>query len=302
MRIERAAAEHLAGVRAIAASYGNLDEWPEHPDALDFELAEGALWVAHARGAVVGYAGVVRHGEIAHLADLFVARDRLGHGIGGALLDAALPRDGVRTTFASGDERALPLYVRAGLRPFAPLLYLGRREGAAPAGAARAPAVGPPGAAPSPAAAASSPAAAASSPAAAASSPAADGFERAPAAAVAARDAAASRRNRPDLLAFLEAAGAYALIGRRPGCYAVVRPAPAGAWVGPAAAGAAELLAVADAVLAAHGGVRLALGGAHPALAPLLARGFRILGSDTYMASHDGVVDLHEYLPEPDLG
>src|SRR5215217_3394162 len=282
MRIERAAAEHLAGVRAIAASYGNLDEWPEHPDVLDFELGKGALWLAHARGAVVGYAGVVRHGEIAHLADLFVARDRLGHGIGGALLDAALPRDGVRTTFASGDERALPLYVRAGLRPFAPLLYLGRRDGAAPAGAARPPAAAAAGAA--------------------APSPAADGFERAPAAAVAARDAAASRRDRPDLLAFLEAAHAYALIGRRPGCYAVVRPAPAGAWVGPAAAGAAELLAVADAVLAAHGGVRLALGGAHPALAPLLARGFRILGSDTYMASHDGVVDLHEYLPEPDLG
>jgi GNAT superfamily N-acetyltransferase len=263
MQIERAAPEQLEGVRAIAAAYGNLDEWRGRPDPLDFELREGALWVALEHGAVVGYAGVVRHGGIAHLADLFVARDRLGRGVGGRLLDAALPRDGVRITFASGDERALPLYVRAGLRPFAPLLYLeGRAPRPAPAGA----------------------------------------FERVPATAVAARDAAASGRERAELLAFLAATGAYALLGERPGCYAVVRPAPAGAWLGPAAADAAELPAVAQAAAAAHGRVRLGLCGAHPALAPLLAGGFRILAGDTYMASHADALDLLEYVPEPDLG
>ena len=66
----------------------------------------------------------MRHGAVAHLADMFVARDRLGQGIGRRLLEAALPPDGVRITFASHDPRALPLYVRAGLRPLAPLLYL----------------------------------------------------------------------------------------------------------------------------------------------------------------------------------
>jgi GNAT superfamily N-acetyltransferase len=260
LRIERATADHLEGVRAIAAGYGNLEDWPNRPDALDFELRTDALWVALERSTVAGYAGVVRHGAIAHLADLFVAHERRGAGIGRALLDAALPRAGVRITFASGDEHALPLYVRAGLRPLAPLLYL---EGAAH---------GEPAA------------------------------QRVSVAEIADRDAAASGRERHDLLAFLAEAGGYALAGDRPGAYAVVRPAPNAAWLGPAAADSGELLAFAAAVIAAHGRARLALGGPHAALAPLLAAGFRILGSDTYMASDRGAVDLETYLPEADLG
>jgi GNAT superfamily N-acetyltransferase len=262
MRIELARPRHMDGVRAIAASYGNLDEWSGRPDPLDFELRERALWVAYEDGAVAGYAGVLRHGEIAHLADLFVARARRGQGIGRRLLDAALPRDAVRTTFASGDERALPLYVRAGLRPLAPLLYL---EGRGAAGAAGA-------------------------------------IARLPATDVAARDAAASRRERPQLLAFLAAAGAYALCGERPCAYAIVRPAPGGAWIGPASAGAAELVAFAGAAAAAHGRVRLAIGGPHPGLAPLIEAGFRVFAGDTYMASEPDALGLGSYLPEAELG
>jgi hypothetical protein len=119
---------------------------------------------------------------------------------------------------------------------------------------------------------------------------------------VARRDAAASGRSRPALLEFLAAAGAYALVAERPGSYAVVRPAPGGAWIGPAAAEARDLVAFAGAASAAHGRVRLALGGPHPALAPLLERGFRILGADTYMASEPGAIDLAAYVPEADLG
>jgi GNAT superfamily N-acetyltransferase len=260
MRIERADHGHLDGVRAIAASYGNLDQWPGRPDPLDFELREGALWVAHEGGAVAGFAGVMRHGEIAHLADLFVARDRLGEGIGRRLLDAALPRAGVRIAFASGDVRALPLYVRAGLRPLAPLIYL---EGRSTAGGECA---------------------------------------RVAVGDVAERDAAASGRERPELLAFLAEAGAYALAGERPGAYAIVRPAPAGAWLGPAAAEPGELLAFTRAATAAHGSARLAVCGPNPALEALLATGFRLLGTDTFMASRPDVLDMLTYIPEADLG
>lgn len=260
LRVQRASADRLDAVRAIAASYGNLEDWPERPDPLDFELRERALWVALDGDEVAGFAGVLRHGEVSHLADLFVARERLGSGIGRRLLDAALPPDGVRMTFASGDERALPLYVRAGLVPLAPLLYL---EGAcAPAGP----------------------------------------FRRVATAVVERRDAAAGGRARPALLEFLGAAGAYALVAERPGSYAVVRPAPGGAWIGPAAAEARELVEFAAAASAAHGRVRLALGGPHPALAPLLERGFRVLAADTYMASEPGALDLSTYVPEADLG
>ena len=260
MRIERAEAGQLDGVRAIAASYGNLDEWPGRPDPLDFELRAGALWVAHEAGAVAGFAGVVRHGEVAHLADLFVARERLGEGIGRRLLDAALPPQGVRITFASGDERALPLYVRAGLRPLAPLLYLeGSRAAEAPGSRAwRSRGRGP-----------------------------RRGRERARAAGA----ARVPRRGRR-LRARRRARGR---LRDRPA-------APAGAWLGPAAGEPAELLAFVGAVSAAHGSAKLALGGPNPALEPLLAAGFRLLGTDTYMASHPGALDIAGYLPEVDLG
>ena len=129
-------------------------------------------------------------------------------GSGGGCSTRRCRATGVRITFASGDERALPLYVRAGLRPLAPLLYLeGPRDGGRRRGAACA--------------------------------------WRRPRSRE--RDAAASGRERPELLAFLAEAGAYALAGERPGAYAIVRPAPAGAWLGPAAADAGELLAFAGA-------------------------------------------------------
>jgi GNAT superfamily N-acetyltransferase len=124
MRVRRAGADDLAAVREIAESYGNLAEWPHRPDYLDFELEREGLWVALDDDGVAGFAGVLVDGDVAHLADAFVRRDRLGRGVGGALLAAALPRDRALVTFSSGDARALPLYVRAGMRPLAPLIYL----------------------------------------------------------------------------------------------------------------------------------------------------------------------------------
>jgi GNAT superfamily N-acetyltransferase len=134
MEVRRASAGDLAAVRAIAEGYGNLEEWPRRPDYLDHELERGALWVALDAGEVVGFAAVLVDGDVAHLADAFVRPDRLGAGVGRALVAAALPRDRALVTFASADPRALPLYVRAGMRPLAPLLYLtGSIAGAADA-------------------------------------------------------------------------------------------------------------------------------------------------------------------------
>jgi GNAT superfamily N-acetyltransferase len=125
----------LAGVRAIAGHYGNLEAWPSRPDYLDHELERGALWVALDARSVAGFAAVLVDGGVAHLADAFVRPDALGGGIGRALLDAAFPPDVTRVTFASGDPRALPLYVRAGMQPLAPLLYLEGELPGTPAGA-----------------------------------------------------------------------------------------------------------------------------------------------------------------------
>ena len=61
---------------------------------------------------------------MAHLAELFVRPDRLGRGIGGRLLTEVMAGNEERVTFASSDPRALPLYVRHGMRSVEPLLYL----------------------------------------------------------------------------------------------------------------------------------------------------------------------------------
>jgi GNAT superfamily N-acetyltransferase len=88
-------------------------------------LVEHAIaLVAERDGLVVAYGAAVDTGRCRHLADLFVRADLLGRGIGGRLLDAVLGDVVQRTTFASADPRALPLYVRAGMAPLWPLLAL----------------------------------------------------------------------------------------------------------------------------------------------------------------------------------
>ena len=75
-------------------------------------------------GEVVAYGAAVDTGIVRQLAELFVHPDLLGRGIGRTLLDAVFDDAQRRTTFASADPRALPLYVRAGMAPLWPILLL----------------------------------------------------------------------------------------------------------------------------------------------------------------------------------
>ena len=65
---------------------------------------------------------------------------------------------------------------------------------------------------------------------------------------------------------------------------------------------AADLVALAGAVAAEHGTVKLAIPGPHPALQPLLEAGLRVADADTYMATEPGIDDLERWIPHPDLG
>ena len=125
--IRVATLEDEPAIRAILAAHGNdglvvtadvvgpyVRHLIDHHHAL--VTTEGERVIAF--GAVAD-AGVARH-----LADLFVTPDRLGDGIGRALLEALFGDAGRRTTFASDDPRALPLYVRSGMVPLWPLLDL----------------------------------------------------------------------------------------------------------------------------------------------------------------------------------
>src|SRR4051812_8308876 len=85
----------------------------------------GGVFVAEVDGGLAGYCGVRLAGDVTLLSDLFVVPARHGGGTGRRLLDAALDdTPGERLTFASRDPRAMSLYVRYGMTPRWPLLYL----------------------------------------------------------------------------------------------------------------------------------------------------------------------------------
>lgn len=67
---------------------------------------------------------MIRVGDASMVSDLFVEPAHHGQGIGSALLTATLADDPLRMTFSSADPRALPAYVRAGMRPWWPNLYV----------------------------------------------------------------------------------------------------------------------------------------------------------------------------------
>jgi GNAT superfamily N-acetyltransferase len=130
----------LPAIRAILAAHGN-DGPIVFGDVVGPYLRHlfrrGRVLVAIDGKELVGFGATIDAGVAVHLADLFVRADRLGQGIGRPLLDAVFAGAARRSTFASEDPRALPVYVRAGMRPWWASLYVeGSADGVpdAPAG------------------------------------------------------------------------------------------------------------------------------------------------------------------------
>jgi GNAT superfamily N-acetyltransferase len=271
----------LEPIRSIADSYGNLASWPQRPDYLDHELGKGTLTVCEEDGEVIGFGAVLRRGRIAHLADLFVRRDRVGTGVGRAILAGVLPADGERVTFASPDPRALPLYVKSGMWPIAPLLYV-TGDGQA---AMRLP---DPGAT----------------------------LAQADPASIRALDRTASGRDRPQDLEFLQAVHAHGFLAHRGpevigyGFCRIVYEASrrsSSAFLGPVGAQSqADAVRTITALLrwtAEHAAqMTIPVFGPHPATPIMLASQFRVKDIDTYMASRDGLINLKLYCPSIELG
>lgn len=129
MIVRPAKTTDLAAVADVLEVSGESALWPGLPGwpYLEHLLARARVPIAIADdGAVLGMAGSMAVGspDVRFLTDLFVRPDRQDHGAGRALLDAAFAGAGERLTFSSADPRALALYVRAGLRPWWPVLYL----------------------------------------------------------------------------------------------------------------------------------------------------------------------------------
>jgi GNAT superfamily N-acetyltransferase len=87
-------------------------------------VEDGTVAVAEVEGVVVGFGAAVFTGRTTHLADLFVLPAYHGRGLGGQLLRTVLGERWPRTTFSSDDPRAMPLYIRAGMAPLWPNLFL----------------------------------------------------------------------------------------------------------------------------------------------------------------------------------
>jgi ribosomal protein S18 acetylase RimI-like enzyme len=77
-------------------------------------------------GAVAGVAASIEVGtaDRRFLSDLYVDPARQSRGLGRAMLDEVLAGSSERMTFSSSDRRALAAYIRNGMRPWWPLLYL----------------------------------------------------------------------------------------------------------------------------------------------------------------------------------
>jgi GNAT superfamily N-acetyltransferase len=239
----------------------------EVPPFLEHERRTGELRVAERGGRIVGFAALLPRGPVAYLAELFVRRAERSTGIGARLLREILPTSGtVRCTLSSRDPRALALYVRAGMRPRWPNVWL------------RAPAAG----------------------LGAAGGGGVRVVEAAPGDPELVRwDAQVSGRPRPEEHAYWAAQAAVPLWFERRGArigYAYVQtrddspwPPPA-ATVGPIGAGtAADALDCVGAAVAfarsraEH--LRLAVPGPHPALPALLTAGFRITDVETFLST-----------------
>jgi GNAT superfamily N-acetyltransferase len=125
--IRRASPDDVPAIRAILAAHGN-DGPIVHGDVVGpyvlHLLGHHRAFVSELGGAVVAFGAAVDAGVATHLADLFVRPDLTGRGIGRPLLGAVFGEAERRTTFASEDPRALPVYVRAGMAALWVTLYM----------------------------------------------------------------------------------------------------------------------------------------------------------------------------------
>ena len=140
--VRAATEDDLAAIAAVAEVTGQVEEWSgSDPAYVRHLLAHGKVLVAEqraagAQGTVTGFGATRRIGDgpaaVTMLCDLFVDPGAHGRGTGQALLAALWEPGTPRITFSSLHAHALPLYTRAGLDAWWPLLYLGGDVGSLP--------------------------------------------------------------------------------------------------------------------------------------------------------------------------
>ena len=133
----------VADIPAIVWISAADDEWIADEDRegsryVDHLLDVGRLLVAEVEGVAVGFAGSVALDaptrSFTFITDLFVDPAVQSRGVGRRLMDEVLAGSatGEVATFSSSDPRAMPLYVRAGMAAWWPLVYVAGHPGRLP--------------------------------------------------------------------------------------------------------------------------------------------------------------------------
>ncbi|MEW5991302.1 MAG: GNAT family N-acetyltransferase [Chloroflexota bacterium] len=131
IRVRPATRDDFEAIERVAAANDEPTTAPRWPGYLylDHLLETATLLVAERDGKITGFAGAAIVGgrrPAAHVTDLFVDPAAHGQGAGGRLLRGLFEAIDVTdwTTSSSSDARAMTLYVRAGMQPLWPVLYL----------------------------------------------------------------------------------------------------------------------------------------------------------------------------------
>jgi GNAT superfamily N-acetyltransferase len=130
MTVRPALAADVPAIAAVLAANDEAMDWPDLPGLgwpyLDHLVQRARVFVADGEDRLAGVGASVGVGDegVRFLTDLFVDPAQQSRGTGSELLAAALEGATQRMTFSSGDPRALSLYIRAGMRPWWPLLYV----------------------------------------------------------------------------------------------------------------------------------------------------------------------------------
>jgi GNAT superfamily N-acetyltransferase len=130
MNVRPADEADLPAIASILEANDEPVSWPDvpRPPYVEHLLTRPGLRlvVGELDGTVAGVAGSIEVGSPARrfLTDLYVDPGRQSRGLGSAMLREVMAVADERMTFSSRDPRALSAYIRSGMRPWWPLLYL----------------------------------------------------------------------------------------------------------------------------------------------------------------------------------
>jgi GNAT superfamily N-acetyltransferase len=130
MIVRPARSSDIPAMAAVLDANGETDSWPDVPGSPYLEhlvgRASARALVGEVDGIVVGWGASIDVGgpRRRFITDLFVDPAQQSRGVGRTILADLVDGADERLTFSSADQRALGAYIRAGMRPWWPVLYV----------------------------------------------------------------------------------------------------------------------------------------------------------------------------------